>query len=233
MKKRRGALACAILLISAAGASAALFSIRVGQPPLPPPHRHEYLSDAKIAFVDGDFALAERLLQGLTGTEAKTLLGRVLLERGRREEASRLFEEVLKQDPTHFEAVRGMATACQRLGRTDAAVLYWRRLTELRKDDARAWRGLGMAQREAGDGMGALITLQRSLSLDPGQGDLAKYVTELASDPARTAGPLPGLTSGTENDLLRPRPLDPIGPASQPRILDPNQTNSRSGIRIR
>ena len=193
---------------------------------------HDPLADAKIAVVDGDFASAEKILRTIYGNEAKTLLGRVALELGHPDEASQLFGEVLKEDSKNLEATRGLAIAPERLGRLDLAILYWTRATELRKGDAHLWRGLALCQREKGDAMGALSSLQQSLSLDSHQMDLSNLLTELATQKPEIGHPGLGAPQSPGMDRLHPRAPDPFSVVPQPRVPDPlqNLPTSRSGI---
>ncbi len=191
--------------------------------PIPPRGDSDLLKEAKVAFVDGDFARAEKNLRTLSGNDARILLGRVLLERGRCDEASRIFGALLKEDPRSFEATCGLATASGRLGQGDLAVASWRRATELRSTDARVWRELALGQREKGDSLGALSSAQRSLALDPDEGDLSGLLTELAlggANPSRAPG---GAGRGTWPFVPGlPGPSDPSGilPVQRPGSPD-------------
>lgn len=237
--RARGAKAVAffgVSLLLAAIAVCGFAAPRSPAPPLPAAPVLDALTDAKVAFVDGDLGRAETLLRALSGNEAKTLLARVLLERGRADEASKLFAEVTREEPKNAEALRGLAAASQRLGRLDLAVLYWSRVTELRKDDARAWRELGLCQREKGDAFGALSSLQQSLKLDPGQSGLSSILTELATGRRPgVEGPTAGL-AGPGHDAMNPmvpRPIDPNSLAPKPRVPDPSKLVPRPGEPIR
>lgn len=186
------------------------------------------MKDAKAAFVDGDWATAEKILRTLPGDEARTLLGRVLLEKGHAEEASALFGEILKSSPKNFDAVRGLAMAQESMGRTDLASMYWRRAAELRPKDAKVWRDLALCQHRGGDAMGALASLRQAIQLDPQLSELTGLLSELAS------GKTPGAVPATDQSGLlspapgMPRPLSPASLMNGPHVGNPLENGQRS-----
>jgi tetratricopeptide (TPR) repeat protein len=188
------------------------------------------LTQARVAFADRDYPKAEALARQARdrypdSKGARNLLGRILTERGRIAEACQLFSEVLKSSPEEVDALCGMAAALRRSGQGDAAASHLHHAAKLRPQDPQIWKELGLAQREKGDSMGALSSLQRSLDLDGKQEDLTSLITELATARPEIPGanPIPKLPGAG----LVPNPpgADPrstfAGPP-RPRVPDPN-----------
>jgi tetratricopeptide (TPR) repeat protein len=151
----------------------------------PPGVRVGAVDSARIAYADGLYGRCEELLRplvesGSAGREARLLLGRVFLVRGRADAAHALFSSLSKEDPNDADALAGLAEACTSLGKHEFASAAWHRVVALKRDDPLAYRGLGMALRRSGDAMGALSALQRSLALDPAQSDLSFLMSEIA-----------------------------------------------------
>ena len=155
---RRGIRSLAFLagaVVLAIGALLATVAA-TSQPSQPSTSResHDSLFEAKLAFAEGDLDRAEELLRSVAGSaatpEAKILLGRVLLERGRPQEAQRFFGEVIKSDRESFHAVWGLSRVYQALGETDLAVVYLRRAAQLRKDDTGVVKALALLEQQSG-----------------------------------------------------------------------------------
>lgn len=187
------------------------------------------LALAKIAFADRDLRQAEQLLREALAVqpengEVRAFLGRVLLERGRPSDARTLYAALLKEDAKNVDALRGMAQSLKGLGQFDLALVYWHQAAEIRKDDASIWREMGLAQKEKGDLLGALGSIQQSLSIDPGQSDLSGMLSELASAKLHTGldSGLPGRPGGAI-DPFNPKPIDPESLLPRPRVADPSQ----------
>jgi Flp pilus assembly protein TadD len=178
------------------------------------------LPAAKLACFDRQWDQAERFARLAVGStrrpaEARRVLGRILLARGRSAEARVEFEAAVEADPRDIEALRGLAAAHKPVGRPEFALLHLHKAIEAKKEDAELWKELGLLQRETGDVMGALASLQQSLALDPGQTDVSVLVTELATGRSGLASAPPRLPGGFRIDPLNPRPLLPEGPQHQ------------------
>lgn len=187
----------------------------------------DLLDRAKIAIADEEWLTAENLLRTLSGKEARALLGRTLLERGACEEAAKVFGEVLKEDANSFEALRGMALANKCLGRPEAASAYFMRAAQIRKDDPRVWRELGLCQQRAGDTIGAISSIQQSLRLAPDQRELSNNLGDLARGPADPGLSAPAAWRGPGADQASSRPLDPSSLAPQSRLPAANSNPLR------
>jgi tetratricopeptide (TPR) repeat protein len=147
-----------------------------------------------------DLAAAERTLRGLLKDRpddraARLLLARVLGERGRLKEAKELFEAALQADSKDQEAIRGLARVLVASGDAAGAARWLRKATDLRPDDALVWKELGLAQKEAGDSIGAFASIQRSLTIDPDQADLSALVGDLVKAPSTLT--IPGMNPRT------------------------------------
>jgi tetratricopeptide (TPR) repeat protein len=212
-----------LVLTLSAGAAAIGGAISVRH--VAPIDDRDDLIRAKVALVDGDLELAERILQAVRGPESRALLGRVLLERGRCEEAAKLFSELLKEEPGNFEATRGFAVASQRMGRQEAAALSWARAAELHPKDARVWRELAFCRRDAGDLLGAMAAVQQSLKIESNQADLSALISQLAVsnlNPQILPAPTSASSGANRFDaglgVPRPRPGEPTTRSPWPGI---------------
>ena len=238
--KPRGAVRLAFLAVSALLAGGALLAVAPSSSSeRRSAGRADPLSAAKVAYVDRDFAQAEKLLREAIAVEPKDraaalLLGRVLLDRGTLAEARSLFSEILKADPKNAEAARGMGAVYRRMGQLDLAIACWTQAAELKKNDAQLWKDLGLAQREKGDFLGALSSFQESLALDKSQGDLTSLMVELATGKNDLAGGPPGLSRAVAGfDPRASRGLDPESLIPRPRAPDPTDHFPRPGGRNR
>jgi tetratricopeptide (TPR) repeat protein len=183
---------------------------------------------ARVAYAERSLVEAERLARehlrtGVVGRADRLFLARILTERGRLEEARTLAEAALKEDPRDPAAHRTLAAVYRGMGQADLALVHLHRAAALRKDDALVWRELGLLQREKGDLLGALSSLQQALTLDPGQSDLSLIISELATGKDGLAGLVPASAAGAgARDPLDPRPV-------RPEQLVPRAPGSPSG----
>lgn len=234
----RGRRALAFLGLSVLLAGGALFAVTEGSSPASQrgavPAIASGLVAAKIALADRNYALCERLLRELLGSqpdssEAKILLGRVFLLRGRLKESADLFKAALKGDPKNLEATRGQGAAYLGMGQLDLGILYLRKATELDPRNPEVWKDLGLAEREKGDFLGALSSLQQSLSLDAQQADLTQMLSELATGKPSPASGMAGVPRLGQHDPFNPRPIDPASLVPTPRVPDPTQHFPKPG----
>ncbi len=179
------------------------------------------LDRAKIAFVDRDFEEAETLARE-AGESGRLLLGRILLERGRLLPAREIFYQILKAEPESPDALRGMGAVLRGLGQHEAAIAYLQKAARIR-NSADDWKALGLAQRDRGESLGALTSLQQSLKIDPDQADVSALLTDLVTGKNALAG---GPAAGSKTfgiDPMNPRPIDPDALLPRPRPPDPTQ----------
>lgn len=165
------------------------------------------LDPARAAYLrhwlsEAEMTLRDVLRDRPDDRDARLLLGRVLVDRGRLLEARATFESVLKEDAKDVDALRGLARALVGLKQAPTAVAQLRTAVGFRGEDPGLWKELGLAQRDAGDAMGAFASLQKSLELDPEQADLSALLPDLLQAPS-----VPGLPG-------QPRlaPADPLSP---------------------
>ena len=227
--RRRGlvvlTLLCVAVLAAVAGIVAALTP--ASTLPLAPAGS---LDRARVAYLDGDLAAAERLLRELREDRAaRRLLGRVLCDRGRLVQAKETYEALLKVDPQDIDALRGIARAVGAMGQPAPAVHWLQTAADLRKEDPAIWKELGLAQRDAGDSISAFTSIQKSLALDPEQADLSALLPDLLKapptpqipglpgQPARFDGVGPAGTDDPFRNANRPRPpgVDPLMPSGR------------------
>lgn len=234
----RGRRALAFLGLSGLLAGGALLAVTEGTSAAPQrgavPAIASGLGAAKIALADRDHALCERLLRELLASqpdssEAKILLGRVLLLRGRLKESADLFAAILKGDPRNLEATRGQGAAYLGMGQLDLGILFLRKATEIDPKNPEVWKDLGLAEREKGDALAALSSLQQSLSLDRDQADLTQLLSELATGRPSPAPSLAGVPRMSPHDPYSLRPIDPANLVPTPRVPDPTQHFPKPG----
>lgn len=191
------------------------------------------LDRAKVAFADRDYKKAEEIAREYltvspNDVEARALLGRILVRRGRLNEARDLFTALLKDDPKHYEATRGLAEVYEGQGQADLAIMYWHRAAELRKDDPEIWREIGLAQYRKGDYLAALSSIQQSLALDPNQTDLSNIMTQVVTGKNAWEDPYSDPSAMNQGkggfDPLNPRPIDPESLVPKPNVPDPMKT---------
>jgi predicted Zn-dependent protease len=235
MNRGKG-LALLFLLGGAVVASVATFALSFAdRTPAPPPAvQLGRLDQARAAYLDRDFASAEKILRDLLrdhsgDRKARLLLGRLLADRGRLAEAKDSFEALVKVDPKDVEALRGLGQALRSLGQAGAAARTLQSAVDLRKDDPSLWRELGLAQRDAGDTFGAFSSVQKSLALDPEQADLQLLLGELARPTVEPA--LPGQKPRTGFDPASLSIPDPNRGPNRPRApgVDPLMPPSGRG----
>ncbi len=144
------------------------------------------LAFAKCALAEEDFARAEELLrEGLKADpgnrELNLLLAKVLFERGRLGAARELFDKLLKAGSDDVASLVVIAKCLDRLGQHERAVSHLQRALEIKKDDPRILRELGLMEHRAGNWTGALLSLRKSLKGDPSQEDLSQVMSEIAN----------------------------------------------------
>lgn len=216
----RGSLALLSLGLAIVAAGGATLAVTGGPTPRSAPSPG--LAEAKALFANRKYLEAGRLLRAIPDPEARLLLGRTLVERGRLAEAREIFSDALKSDPLNVEALRGLAAAIRGLGQKDMAALLYRRAADADPKNPLAWKELGLCQRENGDAMGALASLQQSLALDRDQADLIALLSELATAPS-AAPRFPAV------DPMTPRPIDPAALSPRPGAPDPTRHFPKPG----
>lgn len=85
---------------------------------------------------------------------------------GRLDDAGRLYEAVLADDPDQFDALNLSGALALQTGEAGRAVERLERAVAIQPDVADAWCHLGLARQAGGDPAGAVAPLERALSLD-------------------------------------------------------------------
>lgn len=96
-------------------------------------------------------------------TQALNLLGS-----GKAQDALRMFDAVLAEDPCHFDALHYSGVACMSMGRLDLAVARIEKAIALNPGNADAHANLGCALGECGETEAALRRHEQALNLMPG-----------------------------------------------------------------
>lgn len=104
------------------------------------------LEPARRALTTGDYSTAEQLLRAARGTErieADRLLGRLLLDTGRYDEARRLGERMARVAATRIDGLTLEGEALAMVGQYEEAIARWQRaVASGRRDHARRARAL-------------------------------------------------------------------------------------------
>lgn len=91
-----------------------------------------------------------------------------------------LLDEVSRKQPANAEAQVAMAGALAKAGRPAEAIPYFERALAAQGPSRVVLNGLGFARLESGDVPGALVALRASLSLEPGQPEVADVVRRVS-----------------------------------------------------
>lgn len=177
------------------------------------------IAQARVAQSAGLLDEAERLARQALGaaswrSDARVLLGQILLAASKPRDAKDEFEAVLKQEASNFEAALGLAQALDRLGQGVPALLQYGRAAHLREADARPWRELGLAAERIGQDDQAIDALRRSLALAPDQPDLSNLLARLEA--RQNEWESGGVAT------MRPRAVNPEDFLPKSPVPDPN-----------
>src|SRR5215470_5645060 len=88
-------------------------------------------------------------------------------QRGREEEAARLWGRILQIDPGHAGALKLLGQRAFRSGDMQAAKAAFQRLVDADGSDPQQWINLALACQQLKDEPGEETAIQRALSLDP------------------------------------------------------------------
>ena len=108
----------------------------------------------------------------------RVLMGEAAQALGRLEEASEQYELVLKDDPSHVNAIDRLAMVRYEEGRHEDALELYRRHLAIDPDSANTYTNIGVVFYKTGRFEEARETMKRALSLDP-QATMAQTVLEL------------------------------------------------------
>ncbi|MCW0207301.1 MAG: tetratricopeptide repeat protein, partial [Achromobacter sp.] len=110
-----------------------------------------------------------RILHALPGNAtALTLLGALLIDTGRLEEAANRLQQVIAHDSNHIDARYNLALALGRMGRTDAAQTHYRAVLRIDPHHAPAHNNLGLQWRAAGRDEPAVDAFRAAVAAHPG-----------------------------------------------------------------
>jgi len=140
----------------------------------------------------------------------------LLAEEGRNQEAFRLVEGWVSQQPTSADAKIELARLCDEYGDRNAAKEHLIEAITLQPDNARALAALGKIREDSGDTAQALANYQRSFWYDSRQPQVASRISALQS---------------TTNPYVVPQsPTAPLSPAIP---VDQNQMVNRDPAPLR
>ncbi|MDX7949616.1 sulfotransferase [Lichenihabitans sp. Uapishka_5] len=108
------------------------------------------------------------------GTQADKSLRRALDQHraGNRQEAERLYTDLLQREPAHFDAAYLLALSMVERGRIEAALPFLATALKLRPADPAAWRLQGIASARLGRNQEALTAFDAALAARPASAEL-------------------------------------------------------------
>lgn len=89
-------------------------------------------------------------------------------EKGARQRATEYYQEVLKVDPTHYQAQVNLAILCEKEGRGLEAQNHYLVALKQNKNEAKIYHNLGIHMKRAGKLEDALAYYQNAMDLEPG-----------------------------------------------------------------
>ncbi len=136
--------------------------------------RRLFSDRVEILFAHGRSEQALALLEGViaSGTVADLLFAAEIHQSGERwEQAIRLVERALEQEPSSIQALFVLGAACERAGRRERSIEIFRRLLALDPEHTPTLNYLGYMWAERGENLEeALDMLRRSVAHDPDNG---------------------------------------------------------------
>jgi tetratricopeptide (TPR) repeat protein len=159
----------------------------------------------------------------------------LLAEQNRTQEAFRLVEGWVAQQPTSADAKIELARLCEEFGDRNAAKEHLVEALTVQPDNPRALAALGKIREDAGDTAQALANYQRSIWYDNHQPQVASRISALqgSANPAIVANAPTGNPTIVAAPTYTPGyPYVPAAPATQP-TTDQNQIGNRDPGPIR
>ena len=109
--------------------------------------------------------------------EIEYRLGKLARRRGDHEDAVKHFEEALKANPEHLDAVKSLATLYDSDEKPNHAIDYFTKVTQLDPEDAGSFLRLGELHEVVGNMEKAYGCWKQAVAVDP-EGEMASYAKE-------------------------------------------------------
>jgi Flp pilus assembly protein TadD len=225
------ALGLVVVLLALVGVYAGLVATAKPEPRAALPRT--MLQEAMLLYAQGNVGRCRDLLKTYCESrpdekDARLFYARACAETGRIQEAQKALEPIRNEGWALAGAALIDATLARSSGQLDVAAMTLQKAIKTSPEDSGLWRALGIVQVEQGQVMQALVSIQRSLKLDPNQEDLSRLSAALSMQAAQAD--LPGMPNGrgprtpgipTPEGLMPkmpalPQPPDPRNQLPQP-----------------
>lgn len=193
----RGLMLLAFPIVLAASALAGLAASRAESSAT----RGATLESAKLLLARGDAVGAERELRELSGPEATFLLGRLLAEQGRWNEARSALQESLSNKEHRTHALRLLAKGSMEHRDWESACAHFAELDRDDPKDPLIFKLWAICLLKSGDPLASLRTSQRALDVAPGDRELMMLMSEAAQ----------AASGSTASPRVAPQPPRPLG----------------------
>ncbi len=138
------------------------------------------LENAKYFLARGDVATSEPLLRELGGSEARFLLGKLLSEQGRWNEARGPLLDSLGCEERRAQALRFLAKGAMETRDWESASRHLAELERTHPSEAGLPKASAIAYLGSGDPLAALGAAHRALSLSPNDREIVSLLNEAA-----------------------------------------------------
>jgi tetratricopeptide (TPR) repeat protein len=103
----------------------------------------------------------------IAGLQTKFKEAAAAYQQGRLADVERIYEDVLRRYPNHFDALHGLAIIAAQTGRPERAVELFRKAIKLNSKVASTHRNLGIALKELKRSNNALLSFDKAIALKP------------------------------------------------------------------
>lgn len=122
------------------------------------------------------------LVRGDGTSEGRYALGKYYYFQDRLDKARAAFEDALRLDPSNIDAMNGLASVYDRLGKFDVAEKIYRAALKMQPDAAYVWANLGYSLILRGDKTAAVYPLQQAVRIDPANTVARNYLASLGAE---------------------------------------------------
>lgn len=122
------------------------------------------------------------LVRGDGTSEGRYALGKYYYFQDRLDKAGAAFEDSLRLDPSNIDAMNGLASVYDRLGKFDVAEKIYRAVLKIQPDAAYVWANLGYSLILRGDKTAAVYPLQQAVRIDPANTVARNYLASLGAE---------------------------------------------------
>lgn len=191
------------------------------------------------------------LVRGDRTSEGRYALGKYYYFQDRLDKAGAAFEDALRLDPSNIDAMNGLASVYDRLGKFDVAEKIYRAALKIQPDAAYVWANLGYSLILRGDKTAAVYPLQQAVRIDPANTVARNYLASLGVEakvaqvgaaygvakpapaqaaPAETAAPSSAPANAPASGMAAE--MKPAVAAVQPPVLQADESVRRGNVTV-